>query len=142
MVQAENSNISSHLNLDPAGTAIQGYDPVSYHRDKPEKGMEEYSFFYHAATYLFSSQKNLKIFQENPVRYLPAFGGWCAWAILEGEKISVDPENYKIINSINYLFYNSFFTNTLSKWNKQAERETDKGLIDQAQREWAALNQE
>jgi len=141
MVQAENSNISSHLNLDPAGIAIEGYDPVSYHMDKPKKGTEKYSFFHHGATYLFSSQKNLEIFQKNPASYLPAFGGWCAWAMLEGEKVSVDPENYKIINGTNYLFYNSFFTNTLSKWNKRAERETDKGLVDRAEREWTTLNQ-
>jgi len=77
-VWADNSNISLHLNLDQTGTALQGYDPVSYHRDKPKKGKEEYSFFYHGATYLFSNQNTLKTFQDNPERYLPAFGGWCA----------------------------------------------------------------
>jgi len=62
--------------------------------------------------------------------------------MLDGEKIAVDPENYKIINGITYLFYNSFFTNTLSKWNKRAEAETDRILVQKAQLEWAALHQE
>ncbi|OYZ43692.1 MAG: YHS domain protein, partial [Sphingobacteriales bacterium 24-40-4] len=36
----------------------------------------------------------------------------------KGEKVSVDPETYKIVNGKLYLFYNQFFNNTLKDWNK------------------------
>jgi hypothetical protein len=37
---------------------------------------------------------------------------------LKGEKVSVDPETFKIVNGKLFLFYNSFFNNTLKSWNK------------------------
>jgi len=140
-VWADNSAISAHLNLDKAGLAIQGYDPVSYHTEGPAKGKKEYSLVHSGATYLFSSQNNLEKFSNNPGAYLPAFGGWCAWAMLDGEKVEVDPETYKIIDGVTYLFYNSFFTNTLSKWNTRAESETENNLVKKARFEWDALVQ-
>ena len=45
--------------------------------------------------------------------------GWCAYAMgAKGEKVSIDPETFKIINGKLYLFYNSYFNNTLKSWNK------------------------
>lgn len=135
---ADKAKITSYLNLDKAGVAIQGYDPVSYHSGKPMKGKMEYSLVYDGATYLFSDQNNMEIFQSTPNAYLPAFGGWCAWAMLDGEKIGVDPESYKIINGITYLFYNSLFNNTLSMWNTRAGHETEEILVQKANFQWNA----
>ena len=36
----------------------------------------------------------------------------------KGEKVEVDPENYKIINGVLNLFYKNFFSNTIDDWNK------------------------
>lgn len=138
-IRADDSGISALLNLDQRGLAIQGYDPVSYHIDGPAKGKKEYSVVHGGATYLFSSQGNLEKFLNSPEIYMPAFGGWCAWAMLDGEKVEVDPQTYKIIDGVTYLFYNSFFTNTLSKWNTRAKRETDNDLVEKARFEWASL---
>lgn len=139
-VLADNSDLLLHINLNQAGLAIQGYDPVSYHTGKPTRGKQEYSFVRDGATYHFLNLDNLETFKYNPVAYLPAFGGWCAWAMLDGQKVDVDPETFKIINGITYLFYNSFITNTLSKWNKRAERDTEVFLIRKARSEWTKLN--
>jgi hypothetical protein len=69
--------------------------------------------------YHFSSPENKKEFRKNPSKYEPEYGGWCAYAMgAKGEKVSIDPETFKIINGKLYLFYNSFFNNTLKSWNK------------------------
>jgi hypothetical protein len=39
----------------------------------------------------------------------------------KGEKVSVDPETFKLLNGKLYLFYNSYFNNTLKSWNKDEE---------------------
>ena len=130
---------SSYLNLDDQGLALQGYDPVSYHSQDPEKGKKEFTFQHDGATYLFSSRNNLETFKASPHTYLPAFGGWCAWAMLDGEKVEVDAETYKIINGTSYLFYNSFFTNTLPKWNSRANNESEETLVKKARSEWEIL---
>jgi hypothetical protein len=35
-----------------------------------------------------------------------------------GKKVEVDPETFKIIDDKLYLYYNSYFNNTLKTWNK------------------------
>jgi len=138
-ISTDSEASSSYSNLDDQGLALQGYDPVSYHNQGPEKGKKDITFQYDGATYLFSSRNNLETFKASPNTYLPAFGGWCAWAMLDGEKVEVDPKTYKIINGRSYLFYNSFFVNTLSKWNSRAMDETEEFLVKKSQTEWETL---
>jgi YHS domain-containing protein len=127
------------LNLDGNGVALQGYDPVSYHVQGPVPGKPEFSTTHEGAIYHFSSRENLQLFIDEPETYLPAFGGWCAWAMLDGEKVEVDPETYKIVDDSTYLFYNTFFVNTLSKWNRLAEKESEAALVKRAQARWSEL---
>ncbi len=100
-------------------TALQGYDAVSYFAKKPVKGKAEFSFTYQGINYLFASASNLETFKKAPSNYEPQFGGWCAYALgSKGKKVEVDPETFKIIDGKLYLFYNKFFNNTLTDWNK------------------------
>lgn len=99
------------------GVAISGYDPVSYFSGKPQKG--KISYLHNGITYKFSSSTNLEMFKKNPTKYEPVYGGWCAYAMgAKGEKVEVDPENYKIVNGSLNLFYKNFFSNTIDDWNK------------------------
>lgn len=108
-----------HFNLEN-GVAIDGYDPVSYFtQNKAIKGKKENAVFYQGVTYYFSSVANKELFKAGPARYEPEYGGWCAYAMGEkGEKVSIDPETFKILNGKLYLFYNRLFNNTLKDWNK------------------------
>ncbi len=108
-----------HFNLDD-GIAISGYDPVAYFaQSKAVKGKKEMAVYHQGVTYYFSSVANKEAFKANPSKYEPEYGGWCAYAMGEkGEKVSIDPETFKIVNGKLHLFYNRFFTNTLKDWNK------------------------
>ena len=108
-----------HYNLDDK-TAIQGYDPVAYFiQGKAVKGNKKNAVFHQGVYYYFSSEDNKEAFKENPSKYEPAYGGWCAYAMgATGEKVAVDPKTFKIVNGRLYLFYNRFFNNTLTDWNK------------------------
>jgi YHS domain-containing protein len=102
------------------GKAIEGYDPVAYFKlNKAVKGKKEFTAIQQGVNYYFSSAENRDEFKKNPSKYEPQYGGWCAYAMgSKGEKVSIDPETFKIIDSKLYLFYNSFFNNTLKSWNK------------------------
>lgn len=117
--QDAGSQRKKHFNLED-GIAINGYDPVSYFtQNKAVKGKKDMSVYYQGATYYFSSNTNKELFKASPSRYEPEYGGWCAYAMGEkGEKVSIDPETFKILNGKLYLFYNRFFNNTLKDWNK------------------------
>ena len=109
-----------HFNLSEAGIAIQGYDPVAYFSQKKAiKGKKEMAVVHQGVTYYFSSATNKDLFLKSPSSYEPAYGGWCAYAMgAKGEKVSIDPETFKIVDNKLYLFYNRFFNNTLQDWNK------------------------
>ena len=109
-----------HFNLEKNGLAIDGYDPVAYFKsNKAIKGKKEFTASFQGVIYYFSTNDNKELFLKNPTVYEPQYGGWCAYAMgKEGDKVSVDPETFKIINGKLYLFYNRFFNNTLTSWNK------------------------
>jgi hypothetical protein len=53
---------------------------------------------------------------------MPQYGGWCAYAMgAKNEKVTMNPENYKIVDGKLYLFYKNFFTDTLDDWNEDEE---------------------
>ena len=102
------------------GVAIEGYDPVAYFTEnKAIKGSKDLAVSFQGATYYFSSDINKQAFKNNPSKYEPQYGGWCAYAMgNDGTKVEVDPETFKIVDGKLYLFYNRFFNNTLKSWNK------------------------
>lgn len=108
------------FNLD-GNTAIDGYDPVAYFKEnKAVKGKKDLAVSHQGVIYYFSSVENKEEFKKNPSHYEPEYGGWCAYAMgAKGEKVSIDPETFKILNGKLYLFYNRFFNNTLKSWNKE-----------------------
>lgn len=108
------------FNINKAGLAIDGYDPVGYFTSgKALEGKKDISCVYEGITYRFITAQNKQAFIAAPAKYEPQYGGWCAYAMgASGEKVEVDPETFKIIDGKLYLFYNSFFNNTLKTWNK------------------------
>ncbi len=115
--------------------ALEGYDAVSYFSKKPLKGKSSFQINNKGIIYYFANQENLDAFKSNPSKYEPAYGGWCAYAMGEkGEKVEVDPETFKIINGKVYLFYNKFFSNTLTDWN-----ENEASLKKKADLNWSKI---
>ncbi|MDI5895719.1 YHS domain-containing (seleno)protein [Flavobacterium algoritolerans] len=104
--------------------AIQGYDPVAYFKQgKAVKGKKEITASYEGVVYYFSMPVNKEYFLKNPSKFEPQYGGWCAYAMGDSnEKVSINPETFKISNGKLYLFYNAFFNNTLKSWNKEETR--------------------
>ncbi len=110
----------NECNVNSDGIAVKGYDVVSYFKGKAKKGKPEYMFNYKKVKYLFSCASNLKMFKENPKKYLPQYGGWCAYAMgTSGKKVNMDPKTFEIRDGKLYLFYKSFFNNTYTSWLKE-----------------------
>lgn len=102
------------------GVVIGGYDVTSYFDNAPVKGMKEYASSYEGATFYFASKGNKQKFEVNPKKFIPQYGGYCAYAIgLKNEKVKIDPETYEIRDGKLYMFYNSWGVNTLNLWNKE-----------------------
>jgi hypothetical protein len=77
-------------------------------------------------TYWFASEENKKLFTESPAKYLPTYGGWCATAMAKGEKVEIDPTNFKVTNGRLFLFLKAFYANAIKDWNKDESGQTVK----------------
>ncbi len=98
------------------GGAINGYDPVAYFtQGKPVKGKSAHKLKYKGASWRFASAKNLQAFKQNPKKYAPQYGGYCAYAVSQGYTASTDPDAWSIVNGKLYLNYSKGVRN---KWNK------------------------
>jgi len=99
------------------GYMIEGYDLVSFFNGKPLQGVKKYHTTHDGASYKFASAKNLETFQKNPTKYVPQYGGYCAYAVAEKKiKMDIDPEVYEIRDGKLYFFYNSWFSSKLTDW--------------------------
>ena len=118
-VMAQSDEVFAKNANQKKGIAIGGYDPVSYFDNNPQEGHSKLAYKYRGVNYFFSSEVNLNKFKNQPNKYEPQYGGWCAFAMGDyGDKVKIDPETFKIVDGKLYLFYNFFFTNTLDDWNK------------------------
>jgi len=118
------------------GYVAEGYDVVSYFNQKAEKGDKKFTTEFNGVKFKFLSKKNLAIFKENPKKYVPQYGGYCAYAIgLKGEKVDINPKTFEIRDGKLYLFYNSWGTNTFELWKKEGADKLQK----QADENWKKL---
>jgi hypothetical protein len=121
--------------------AIKGYDPVAYFPEgarKPVKGLDSIEHTYKCVTYRFASTDNLERFKKDPARYEPTYGGWCAWAMLNGDKVDVDPRKFIVKDGRLFLFYNGFLNDTRAKW---LDRDHDEQTA-KADEQWKTLTKE
>jgi len=101
---ARPAQAAEELNLNDAGVAIHGYDPVAYFEaGKPVKGLPNLTTAFNGAVYFFSSENNRRKFRETPEIYAPAYGGWCSMGVRVGRKFDVDPVAFKIVGQRLYL---------------------------------------
>ena len=102
------------------GAVAKGFDVVAYFSNEAKQGNKEFSTEYDGVAFYFSSQENLKTFKATPAKYIPQYGGFCAYAMgAKGSKVPVNPETFEIREGKLYLFYNRGSTNTLSLWTKE-----------------------
>jgi YHS domain-containing protein len=122
----------SAYNTDSDGVAVKGYVPVAYFTmEKPVKGMKEHAYEWEGATWWFSSKENMKLFMENPEKYAPQYGGYCAYGVAVGALFDIKPEAWNVVDGKLYLNKNLDVRKT---W-----REDTAGNIKKADENWPGL---
>ncbi|MBT4045763.1 MAG: YHS domain-containing protein [Rhodospirillaceae bacterium] len=121
-----------HINVDADGYSIDRYDPVAYFTEgQPVRGKPEFSAEYQGAKYAFSSKKNRERFLDNPDKFVPQYGGFCAYGVVHGGKSNVDPEVWEIVDGRLYLMISG---GTMSVWQKKK-----KTYIQMADKAWRTI---
>ena len=101
------------------GTAIEGYDTVAYFTEsKAVKGNRDFKHRWKDANWYFSSQENLELFKDDPEKYAPQYGGYCAYAVAKNDLAKIDPNQFTVLNDKLYLNYNKRINR---KWNRKRD---------------------
>ncbi|SEE04131.1 hypothetical protein SAMN05444353_0467 [Polaribacter dokdonensis DSW-5] len=107
------------------GYVAEGFDVVAYFTEsKPIEGKKDFTVTYSDVRFKFSKLENLKLFKSNPEKYIPQYGGYCAYALaVKGKKVSINPKTFEVRDGKLYLFYNKGKTNTLQFWLNEGAKE-------------------
>ncbi len=109
--------VAAQSNLSKNNVAVSGFDVVSYHKNKAIEGNVNYKVNHKGAVYLFDNEAHKSTFEANPEKFIPQYGGWCAYAMgKNGKKIVINHEAFTIEDGKLYLFYKTLFTDTREKW--------------------------
>ena len=98
------------------GVAINGYDTVAYFTDKKAvKGSDAHAFSWNGANWKFASKEHLDLFKASPEKYAPQYGGYCAYGVSQGYLVSIEPEQFTVLDGKLYLNYDA---GVQKKWTK------------------------
>lgn len=112
--------------------AVNGYDPVAYFTDgHPVRGNAQFTTTYQGYEYRFASAAHLAQFRATPARYLPQYGGYCAWAVAQNRTAPGDPNYWRIVDGKLYLNYNA---DVQHRWEANIP-----GFIQSANRNWPTV---
>ncbi len=114
--------------------ALKGYDPVAYFTEgKAVEGRKEFTHDYANAKWRFTSATNRDRFATDPEKYVPQYGGYCAWGISQEKFYDGDPQVWKIVDGKLYVNYNKEIEKT---WEKDKP-----GFIAKADGHWPTMGQ-
>ncbi|MEM9939062.1 MAG: YHS domain-containing (seleno)protein [Pseudomonadota bacterium] len=115
-----------------SNVAVEGHDPVAYFKvGEPVKGSKDFTTTYEGAEFRFSSAENKAEFEADPARYAPQYGGYCAWAVAQGQTAKGDADHWAVVDGKLYLNYNRSIQN---KWNEDRS-----GFITSADQNWPTV---
>lgn len=112
--------------------AIDGTDAVAYFSEgKPVAGSPEHIVEWNGTTWQFTSAQNAATFADDPERYAPQYGGYCAFAMANGYVAPTVPEAWSIIDGKLYLNYS---LSVRDRWQSDI-----KGHIEKGDRNWPSV---
>lgn len=88
-----------------AGVMLKGADVVAYFtQDKYVQGSPEFKSDYQGVTFRFSSAANKALFDKEPTKYQPQFGGYCADGLVYGIPWGGDADTWRMVDGKLYIF--------------------------------------
>ena len=88
-----------------SGVMLKGADVVAYFtQDKYVQGSPQFKSDYQGVTFRFSSAENKALFDREPTKYQPQFGGYCADGLVYGIPWGGDADTWRMVNGKLYIF--------------------------------------
>ena len=84
---------------------LKGHDVVAYFtQNKHALGQAQFSSVYEGITFRFASAEHKTLFDANPKKYQPEYGGFCANGIVYGIPWGGDADSWRMVNGRLFIF--------------------------------------
>ena len=129
---ADEYNVSTGVTTAGAPLGLHGVDAVALSQlNAVAEGDAAHTVVIDNVAYYFASADSAREFKAAPNKYLPQFGGFCAFAVALGKKFDGDPRYADIVDGKLYLFVNA---EIFAKYKKDSKR-----IIANAQKKWPSI---
>lgn len=90
-----------------SGVAVDGYDTVAFFtQSRAVHGDPGIKSVYQGATYFFASKEHQRLFEASPAKYVPQYGGYCAYGVALNALFPVDISTWQVRDGKLYLNLN------------------------------------
>ena len=114
------SPVNAVADTDDARVMLKGADVVAYFtQNRYVQGVPQIKSVYQDVTFRFANAENKALFDRDPKKYQPEFGGYCANGITYGIPWGGDADRFKMINGKLYVFGGQ---GSLDGWNLDEKR--------------------
>lgn len=101
-------NVPKGTTVDGHGVAFRANDVVALVTGLGiVPGQAKYTHVHDGVAYYFSSEEAMKQFATAPERYMPQYGGYCAFGVAKGKKLDGSPRFADIVDGKLYVFLNA-----------------------------------
>lgn len=125
-------NVSTGITTAGVPLGLHGVDAVALTTiHDVSEGSAGHAVLVDGVAYYFASAKAAAQFEAAPDRYLPQYGGFCAFAVALGKKFDGDPRYADVVDGKLYLFVNE---EIFHKYKKDREN-----ILRKADRTWPSI---
>ncbi len=97
--------VNAHAIEGNSRVMLNGHDVVSYFtQNKHAMGSPQFSSDYEGITFQFASAEHKALFDKEPTKYQPQYGGYCANGIVYGIPWGGDADSWRMIDGKLYIF--------------------------------------
>jgi len=131
-LSADEYNISTGTTTAGVPLGLHGADAVALSTlNAVAKGDAAHTVVNDGVAYYFVSAESARLFKAAPEKYVPQYGGFCAFAVALGKKLDGDPKYADIVDGKLYLFVNA---EIFEKYKKNSNR-----TLAKAEKKWPSI---
>jgi len=129
---ADEHNVTNGITTAGVPLGLHGVDAVALTTiHDVSEGSAKHTVVVDNVAYYFASEASAEQFEAQPDRYLPQYGGFCAYAVALGKKFDGDPRYADIVDGKLYLFVNE---DIYAKYKQDA-----RNILRNAEKTWPSI---
>lgn len=97
--------VNAHVVGEQSAVMLKGHDVVAYFtQGKHAQGSPQFASTYENVNFHFATPEHKALFDKEPLKYIPQYGGYCANGVVYGIPWGGDADTWRMIDGKLYIF--------------------------------------